>query len=193
MTRQRLTRAVVVCALAGCAGRSPYERTTETWTSNAQMRQRYQEALQVAVTFKSLAWREAFARKDAEDRGLVGPALERMLVQARADAAGPLEFQMIVTTWDRRENDLERGKKSVWRVRLLDDQGMEIEPLEIVRDKRPDYIIGAEFPAMNGFAEAYIARFLRDRIRDLSKVRMHLSSPRGGVQLGWAGVGAVER
>ena len=178
---------LLLASFAACGGPSQYERVTTAWTRKAEMRQRYQEALTVHVTYKSPEWREAFARKTAEDRGLDGAALEQHLAQARADAAGPLEFQLIVVTWDRSENDLERGKRSVWRVRLLDDQGMEIEPLEIVRDKRPDYIIRAEYPQMTNFARAYIARFPRDKIADPSKVRLHLSSPRGGVRLVWHG------
>jgi hypothetical protein len=183
----KLASIFVLCVLAACGGASQYERVTETWTRKGEMRQRYQEALTVAVTYKSIEWREAFARKTAEDRGLEGAALESHVAQARAEDAGPLEFQMIVTTWDRRENDLNRGKKSVWRVRLLDDQGMEVEPLEILKDKRPDYIIRAEFPDMQNFAVAYIARFPRDKIADPRKVRMHMSSPRGGVRLVWSG------
>jgi len=144
-------------------------------------------ALTVAVTFKSLEWREAFAKKVAHDRGLEGAALDAQIAQAKADDAGPLEFQMIVTTWDRRENDLERGKKSVWRVRLLDEQGMEVEPIEITRDKRPDHIIDAEFREMKNFSKAYVVRFPRDRITNLANLRMHMSSPRGGVRLVWAG------
>jgi hypothetical protein len=183
----RLASVLAVIGLAACSRPTPYESVTSQWTRKGEMRQRYQEALTVAVTFKSLAWREAFARKTAEDRGLEGSALEAHLAQARADDTGPLEFEMIVVTWDRRENDLERGKKSVWRVRLLDDQGMEVEPLEIVRDKRPDYIIRAEFPEMQNFAEAYVARFPRDVLGDPTKLRMHMSSPRGGVRLVWPG------
>src|SRR5687767_11323979 len=149
----------IVIALAACGGPSEYERVTNQWTQKAGMRERYQEALTVHVTFKSLAWREAFARKTGEDRGLEGAALDAHIAQAKADAEGPLEFQMIVTTWDRRENDLDRGKKSVWKIRLLDEAGMEVEPLEIIKDKRPDYIIRAEFPEMKNFAVAYIVRF----------------------------------
>ena len=67
----------------------------------------------------------------------------------------------MVTTWDRRENDLDRGKKSVWRVVLVDEHGHEIEPLEIVKDKRPTFTVRAEFPALGDFATPYIARFPR--------------------------------
>lgn len=173
--------------LVACGGSNAYERVTDKWTRKGTMRERYQEALTVNVTFKSLEWREAFARETSRDRGLEGAALDAQLAQAKADDAGPLEFEMIVVTWDRRENDLDRGKKSVWRVRLLDEAGMEVEPLEIVKDKRPDYIIRAEFPRMSNFATAYVARFPRDKITNLSGLRMHMSSPRGGVRLVWAG------
>lgn len=187
----KLVASIIVALLvAACGGPSQYERVTDAWTRKGEMRQRYQEALTVAVTFKSLQWREAFARKTGEDRGLDGAALEQHVASARVEDAGPLEFQMIVVTWDRRENDLDRGKKSVWRVRLLDDQGMEVEPLEILKDKRPKFIIRAEFPSMNDFGEAYIVRFPRDKITNLSNLRMHMSSPRGGVRLVWAGNGA---
>jgi hypothetical protein len=182
-----MKRLALFLLLAACGGPSEYERVTTAWTRKGEMRQRYQEALTVHVTYKSLEWRQAFAKKTAKDRGLEGAALQQHLAQAQADDAGPLEFQLIVITWDRRENDLERGKKSVWRVRMLDDQGMEVEPLEIVRDKRPDYIIRAEFPDMKNFAEAYVVRFPRDRVADPTKVRLHMSSPRGGVRLVWNG------
>ena len=94
----------------------------------------------------------------------------------------------MVTTWDRRENDLDRGAKSVWRVRLLDEQGKEIEPLEIVKDKRPPFIVRAEFPALGDFATAYVARFPRTRPilgPDVRQVRLRFSSTRGGIGLTW--------
>lgn len=181
----RLTVILTAILLAACGGPSEYEQATAAWTRRAEMRQRYQEALTVHVTYKSPSWRQAYASKTAKDRGLTGPALDQHMAQVQADDAGPLEFQLIVITWDRRENDLERGKRSVWRVRLVDDQGMEVEPLEIVKDKRPDFIIRAEFPEMKNFAEAYIARFPREKVADPTKVRMHMSSPRGGIRLVW--------
>jgi hypothetical protein len=180
----------IVVALASCGGPSQYERITNSWTRKGQMRELYQEALTVSVTFKSLQWRQAFAHKTGKDRGLEGPALEQHLAKAQADDAGPLEFEMIVVTWDRRENDLNRGKRSVWRVVLLDDQGLEVEPLEIIKDKRPDYDIKSEFPAMTTFATAYVARFPREKITNLANLRMHMSSPRGGLRLVWSGSAA---
>ena len=138
-----------------------YEAVTDAWTRDAQLHGQYQETLDLRATFKSPDWRAAHAERVADQRGLEGAAREPIIAQAKADMAGPYEFELMFTTWDRRENDLDRGANSVWRVMLVDDQGHEIAPLLIKRDRRPLYTIRAEFPAMGDFATAYIAQFLR--------------------------------
>jgi hypothetical protein len=165
-----------------------YADVTERWTRTARMRGQYQEAIELAATFKSPEWRAARAEMDADARGLEGEARAQRIEQARAEAAGPYEFELMVVTWDRRENDLDRGAKSVRRVRLLDEQGMEIEPLEIIKDKRPPFIIRQEFPAFGDFATAYLARFPRTKPLlgpNVQKLRLRFSSTRGGIGLTW--------
>lgn len=165
-----------------------YETVTAEWTRTKVLRGAYQEVLELAATLKSPDWRAAHAEKDATNRGLVGDARAQRLAQAQADAAGPYEIELMVTTWDRRENDLDRGKKSVWRVVLLDSTGKEIEPLEIVRDKRPAFVVRAEFPAFGDFANAYVVRFARDTNvlgPGVRQVRLRMSSERGGIQVTW--------
>lgn len=195
--------ALAAAAPAGCASAEPavrlvedwpaaaprdYDAVTARWTRQVRMRGTYQEALELAATFKSPEWRAARAEQDADARGLQGEARRQRLEQARAEAAGPYELELMVVTWDRRESDLDRGAKSVWRVRMLDEQGFEIEPLEIVKDKRPPYIIREEFPAFGDFATAYVARFPRTKPLlgpDVRQLHLRLSSTRGGVSLIW--------
>lgn len=200
----RFTRAVVALALAlaaGCGGgpalrldeswpqASPsYREATERWTRRTTMSRDYQESLALAAVLKSPEWRLAHAARDADYRGLTGAARDAVLAQAKADMAGPYEVELLVTTWDRRENDLDRGKRSVWRVALVDDNGRELEPLEIIKDKRAPYILRAEFPAFGDFAAAYIARFPRSTPvfgPNVRAVRLRMSSARGGVELAW--------
>ncbi|MBS1119244.1 MAG: hypothetical protein H6Q90_1472 [Deltaproteobacteria bacterium] len=185
MRSQSLALVVVMVGITtACTGQSPYQRVTSEWTKTTSLHHSYQDVLELAATFKSPEWRTAYAIKDAEARGLSGPAREQRLAQAQADAAGPLEIELLVTTWDRRENDLDRGKKSVWRVRMLDDAGAEIEPLEVIKDKRPMFVLRAEFPALGDFATAYVARFPRPA-QPPRALRIRVSSERGGVQLEW--------
>lgn len=180
----KLVPVVVALALVGCVGPTPYQRTTNAWTRQTKLDAGYQQVLQLAAVYKSSAWRAAHAEKDADARGLTGDARTQRLAQAQADAAGPLEFELLVTTWDRRENDLDRGKKSVWRVRMLDDAGTEIEPIELVKDKRPMLTVRAEYPAMGDFATAYVVRFKRPTT-PAAQLRLRVSSERGGVEVAW--------
>jgi hypothetical protein len=195
--------AAIVVFGAACGAADPYVKlsdewpskvgdyydVTHAWTRITKLQSQYQEVLVLAATFKSPEWRAAHAAKDAEVRGLVGDARMARLAQAQADAAGPYEVQLLVTTWDPRENDLDHGKRSVWHVVLVDDDGKEIEPIEILKDKRPRFTIRAEFPALGDFSTSYVARFPRTRQLlgpNTHQVRLRMSSERGGVQLAWA-------
>jgi hypothetical protein len=165
-----------------------YDATTEAWTRKTNMRDQYQEILELAAVFRSPQWRAAHASRDAFHRKLTGAARDARMAQAQADMAGPYEVELLVTTWDRRENDLDRGKKSIWRVVLVDEEGNEIEPIEIVKDKRPSFTLRADYPAYGDFATAYVARFPRDKAilgPDVKRVRLRMSSARGGVELEW--------
>jgi hypothetical protein len=115
-------------------------------------------------------------------------AAGELVAQEQAALADHYEVELLVTTWERRENDLDRGKRSVWNVRLVDDDGTELAPTEIVRDKRPREVLLADVPAFGDFAVAYIARFPRttDLFRPGARhVKLHMWSPRGGVELAW--------
>jgi hypothetical protein len=198
-----MMRALVLVVLVACtpavpkvdvSGRWPaqlhdsYEDVTDRWTRKAELQTSYQQVLELAAVFKSPEWRVAQATRDAHFRGLVGAAREQRLEQAKAEFEGPWEVALLVTTWDRRENDLDRGKKSVWRIVLLDEDGNEIEPLEIVKDKRPAFTVRADYPAFGDFATAYIARFPRDKVvlgPNVKYVRLHMSGARGFVEVEW--------
>ena len=193
-----------ILLVAACGAADPRVRLTEDWpgqvrdystvvaewTRKSVLRGEYQEVLQLAATFKSPEWRAAHAIRDADNRGLVGEARAQRIAQAQAEAVGPYELELLVTTWDRRENDLDRGKRSVWHVVLLDDHGMEIAPLEIVKDKRPTNQIKAEFPAYDDFATAYVARYPRTTPvlgAGVHMIHLRMSSARGGLSLFWNG------
>ena len=165
-----------------------YDDVVDKWTRKGVLRGGYQEVIELAATLKTPEWRAAFAARDADNRGLQGAAREQLLAQAQAAAGGPYELQIMVTTWDRRDNDLDRGAKSVWKIVLLDEQGMEVAPLEVVKDKRPAFVVRAEYPDLGDFAQSYVARFPREAKilgPGVKKVRLRISSSRGGLELAW--------
>jgi hypothetical protein len=165
-----------------------YGNVVEEWTRKAQLRADYQEVCELVATLKSAEWRAAHAAHDAEIRGLLGEARTQRIAQSRAETAGPYEVEIMVTTWDRRENDLDRGNKSVWRVVLIDPHGSEVEPLEIIKDRRPAFVVRAEFPALGEFATPYLVRFPRTASifgPDAKQIRLRMSSTRGALEVTW--------
>jgi hypothetical protein len=198
----RSTPFLVAIVCAACSATYPRVRLTEDWpaairpygvvvhdwTRKAQLRGDYQEVCELVATLKSAEWRASYAMHDADIRGLTGNDREQRLAASRAEVAGPYELEVMVTTWDRRENDLDRGKKSVWRVVLIDEAGQEIEPVEIIKDRRPAFVVRAEFPSLGEFATAYIARFPRTTPifgSDAKHIRLRMSSTRGGLEVDW--------
>jgi hypothetical protein len=187
-------------ALGACAGPSrvvlsdawptrvdKYRSVTERWTRTAKLRTGYEESLDLAATFKAPEWRAAHVARDVRFGHMSDAAAQAAVARAQAALADHYEVELVVTTWDRRENDLDR-EHSVWRVVLVADDGTEIEPSRIDRDKRPLEILDADFPEVGDFAVAYVAQFpkkvdlLGAGVRTL---RLRMSSARGGVELIW--------
>ena len=164
-----------------------YKDVTKEWARYGVLRGQYQEVLSVWAVFKSPEWRAAHADEQAEDRKLDGPGRDALRAEAEAAMADQYEVELMATTWDRKENDFDR-KKSVWRVVLVDEQGREIVPTSIERDKRPPGVLRADFPMFGDFAQAYVARFPRTEPLlgpTVKQLRLRVSSDRGGIELGW--------
>ena len=166
----------------------PFEDVTAAWTSVARMRNGYEESLTLQATFKSSEWRAARLARDVGFAKMGEAAASEMVAKEQAALADHYEVELLVTTWERRENDLDRGERSVWRVSLVDEDGTEIPAAEIARDKRPREILLADYPEFGDFAIAYVAKFPRktDLFRNgTRRIRLHMWSPRGGVELAW--------
>jgi hypothetical protein len=188
-------------AVAGCATTPPvtlsdrwperagdYDDVNQTWTRTAKLRGSYQQALEVHATLRSPEWRAAHAGREASIRKLDAAARDALFAEARTAAAGDYEVALVVTTYDRSENDLHRGERSVWRLALVDDAGVETAPLKVVRDRRPLEILRAELPILGDFAEVYVATFPRTAavLRDgAHRVALKMWSVKGGVELVW--------
>lgn len=199
--RAAATGLLALLLAAGCAtARVPltnewpvsagdYQAVTRAWTRSASLTQDYQLVIAAEATLLSAPWRAAKAEREARLRGL-GPAARQALLDAeRAQAQqGPWEIELLVTTWDRKENDLHRGPRASWRVALLDEQGNEIAPVEVTRDRRPPHVVRAEFAHLGDFAQAYVVRFAKEVPLlgpGVRRVRLRVTSARGAVELAW--------
>ena len=198
----RIAVAILVLLLAGCPRPAPppsldgqwpaspgdYQTVVETWTRSDTLRAEYQLVAEVHATIKAPPWRAAYVAHQARRQHLGDAARAELLAEQQAAAAEGLEVVVLLTTWDRRENDLDRGDRSVWRLVMVDGQGNEYAPVDIRRDRRPEYVIRSEFPRFGDFSRAYVARFPPEAGLlgpDADRVALRLSSSRGGIELTW--------
>ncbi len=194
----------VAAALAGCPRPPPpvaldgawpaaggdYDDVTRASTRSGQIRGEYQLIAELHATLKTPAWRAAWIERSVRHGKLSGTARAELEQRERAADEAFVEIAIVLTTWERRENDLERGDRSAWKVWLVDGTGAEIAATEIVRDKRSDYVLRSELPGYGDFAEAYVARFPRDpRLLGpgVERLILRMAGARGGVELIWHG------
>ena len=198
--RWRPVALAALLALGACSGPSAvilsdawptrvdtYRTVTRAWTRSAKLRNGYEESLDLAATFKSPEWRAAHVARDIKFGHMSDAAARAAVAKEQAALADHYEVELVVTTWDRRENDLDR-EHSVWRVVLVADDGTEIAPSRIDRDKRPMEILDADFGDVGDFAIAYVAQFPKQvdlLAPGARRVRLRMSSARGGVELAW--------
>jgi hypothetical protein len=191
--------AVVALLCAGCGAAAPpadlragwptqagdYDTVTRTWTRSGKLRRDYQLVAEAHATLMAPPWRAAWIERRAVRGNLTGDGRARLEAEQKAADAAALEITIVLTTWDRRENDLDRGDKSVWRVVLVDGRGVEVTPSEIRRDRRPDNVIRAEFPSYGDFSRAYLVKFPRELLGASDQLVLKMSSTRGGFDLVW--------
>jgi hypothetical protein len=200
-----------LCLIAACAGSPPpvvlsnewparvsagdYEDIHEKWTRHGRDHQdpdgkiEIAETLDVYATFKSPEWRAAYIAHRADLHDLPRSEVDALTKQAQEEMEKHYEVTLLVSTWDRRANDLNKGKRSTWRVALVDDQGREIVAEEVKRDRRPASEIKADYPDLGGFHTAYVAKFPRtvDLLRDgARRFSLKVTSSQGGVTMTWS-------
>jgi hypothetical protein len=206
-----------LAALAGCASAPPpvqlsetwptqagdYRDVTDKWTRHARKRSGpdaeqgriVDQTLDVVATFKSPEWRAAYVKYRAEQNMLPPGEVAALTKTEQSENADHYEVMLLVATYDQRLNELQKGKRSVWRLALVDASGAELIAKEVRRDRRPRTEIAADFPHLTDFHEPYIAVFPRvdekgarvDLLRpDARRFSLKMTSSQVGVELIWA-------
>jgi predicted small lipoprotein YifL len=201
--------ALLALAVAACGGPGPvelssawpsktgdFEDVNEKWTRHGrdnsglggEERHRLEQTIDVYATFKSPEWRAAWIARQAERHHLSQAAVRELTDKAKAEDAENYEVALLVATHDRQSNDLQKGKRSSWRVALVDQGGTEIVASEIKRDRRARVELESQYPHMGDFHEPYVARFPRsvDLLRpEARRFLLKVTSEQGGVVLEW--------
>jgi hypothetical protein len=192
--------------LCGCAGApvkvslgepSPpptakdYVDQLKRWTRHAHLRSDFDQALDVDATLRSPEFREAYAAKYIELYRIGDENKARIRGEILSDGADTYEFHVETATHDYGLNDL-TSAKTIWRVSLIDDQGHEVTPKQVVglRERRA---LDAEFYPYTGvFSRGWTLRFPRARGdgtplvgADTKALTLRFAGPQGSVDLVW--------
>jgi hypothetical protein len=217
MPARVLPLVLVVVLVAACSSAPPpvqlsdrwparagdYRDVSRKWTRHGRQHSSpdshgniIDQTVDVFATFKSPEWRAAYVRYRAERNKLPPSEVAAMTARQQSDAQQGYEVMLLVATYDKRLNDLQKGARSVWRVALVDASGAEIVASEIKRDRRPRSEIATDFPDLGDFYEPYVARFPHtvDLLRpDAHRFSLKVTSSQAGVELVWADSEALAR
>lgn len=136
-----------------------YDAAYKTWTHHAELHDDYQQVIIVDATLHAPAWRMANVTRARDQANQNDADYAKALADTKADAAAHHRISLVVTTWDRRENNLTRGAQAAWHLTLSDDAGHSWTPTSIVQDRRSEHVLRADYPTLRDFSAVYIATF----------------------------------
>lgn len=165
-----------------------YETTARAWTRGGDINQNYQLVARVHATFLSPELRAAEIEYRTELERLSPGQRQKLVESEQKAAAGDYVVELFLATHEPRENDLNKGKRSIWRLTLADDRGNDVEAVDIKRDRRPHEVLRSLYPWISAFDRAYIVRFPRtvDVLHQGAReFTLRAACPRGSVVLTW--------
>ncbi len=170
---------------------SDFDEVTSRWTRVGYLTEklpRPHQVLEVYATLKSPDWRSAYTEFMTRQSKLPAEERQKLLDKMKKEESEFYEVELMVAVDDRRSNNLHQGQRSAWRLSLVDDDGQEIEPTSVIKDRRPRTVVQAEFPHLSNFHTAYVVKFPKTVPLfgpDARQVAFKMGNQRGAVELFW--------
>jgi hypothetical protein len=127
-----------------------YGSVLDRWTRTADDFDfgRLGEVLHVTATFESREMRWAYVVRYAADHSMTTEERTRLLERSLADSETRHRFFVTTGAPVFREGDL-TGEQADWRVLLVDSNGHQTEPVELLRIPRPSHDMRVYFPSIH--------------------------------------------
>jgi hypothetical protein len=170
---------------------SQYVDQLKRWTRHGHLQDEFDAALDVDATLRAPEFRAAYAEKwIAVFR--IGPVdAARTRDELMAEGADTFEFHAELATHRYELNDL-TSMKSVWRLTLIDDQGREVTPREVVLTKARRELEMEFYPYAGLFTRGWRIRFPRTLpsgqplvTAETKSLTLRIAGPQGSVDLVW--------
>ena len=170
-----------------------YSNVYRTWTRSEEDFSwgDLKDVLRVSATFESHEFRWAHSIRYAHDHSLTEAARTKLLKESLAAAQNEHRFLVTLSGYNHRESNIS-GKKSAWRVLLLDAEGLQTVPKTIERVRHPTAADRVYFPSISPHRETFrisfeaITKEGRATIPPGSKhADLRFAGPHGIVDLRW--------
>ncbi len=170
-----------------------YSSIYEAWTRDADAFSwgSMDDVLHATATFESWEFRWAYVVRYAHDHSLDAAARDDLLRATLRDAREHHRFFVTLAGPRFREQNI-AGSTSAWRVLLIDPDGRQTSPAEIVRVRRPSAVERVYFPSIHPHRQAFRIVFPATRpdgrptiAPSASSVTLRFTGPRGRVDLVW--------
>jgi hypothetical protein len=172
--------------------RKDYGKLLKRWTRHGHVITDFDEALDVNATLRAPEFRSAYAVKYITDYKIVPESRERVRGEIMSDGADSYEFHVETQTHDYDINDL-TSSKTVWRITLINDQGHELHPREVLPDRVKREVDTEFYPYATIFSRGWRIRFPRAGAdgtplvgSDTKTLTLRFAGPVGVVDLVWA-------
>lgn len=170
--------------------RREYYAALDRWSGTHKVYEQLETRLIVSSTYKSGAFRDAYADEYARRYLLSDAERDDLKRREHDDAQSYHEFFFAAYTPESRWNDFSK-RESIWKVRLFDDAGNWIEPLVVTRIKNDDPKLHAFFPYFTMWTKGYIVKFPKSGLSpDTKSLRIQFASALGAAEIALDRTGA---
>lgn len=180
------------CAVGNGALRAGYFSELSRWTRSKEVFKGLEDRLYISATFKSRAFRKAYAEYYAESYRLDSVYRQALLKREMDQAEKYNELFFTVYTPEEDWNDFNK-KDSVWKMYLEDNHGNRLTPISIETLEGSSSIVREFFPYFDLWSTAYVVRFPKYAVRgtepipgkDTEYVKLVVTGVLGSGELKW--------
>lgn len=170
---------------------SDYFAVHDRVTRHGQLTESFDSVMTVDATLSTPEFRAAYAERYIQLYNVPESERDRVREQIMTEAADSIELHLETATHAFDANDL-TSNKTMWRITLIDDQGREIQPSDLVPARGHRTTQRAFYSNANDFSKGWRLRFPRQRpdgepalSPGSRSLTLRMGSPHGAIDLTW--------
>jgi hypothetical protein len=145
------------------SAKSPYYTTTyeevcHEWTRQTRVHHGFEVEFIIDATFKSKAFRRAYADEYGEAHKLTAQQKKTFLEEQLLQADSYHEIQMASFVPEKKWNEFDKPQ-SMWKLYLVNDRDERVEPVAVKKLKKRDAIVAHFFPYVTPWKSVYVVTF----------------------------------